>query len=144
MINKLGLTGAIQNLQPTNSKNIPSKSLVYIAGRVTDIILDENHSEFKNNKIDSNNWPADSTSIIQGFPPPVPTDDDYSWLGRALIRPIYSFKNVEKEHLIWARPLDSNVSEYPLINEVVSVVKYLNKYFYTKLNLNNFRNNKKK
>ncbi len=49
---------------------------------------------------------------------------------------------LSKEKLSWAFPMESTgIVEYPLLNEVVIVVKYLDKLFYTrKLNLNGFIN----
>jgi hypothetical protein len=34
--------------------------------------------------------------------------------------------------LNWAGPLDSNITEYPLLNEIVLIVKSLNRYYYTR------------
>jgi hypothetical protein len=62
----------------------------------------------------------------------LPDDVDYSWIGRVLVRTIFTQNKVEKEQLVWAYPLESNISEYPLINEVVIVVKYLDQVFYTR------------
>ena len=94
---------------------------------VLDIILDTNHSYFKKNTLVSQQWPLD----INGKPS-LETDPDYTWIGRALVRLIYSNDSVEKEELVWAIPLESNISEYPLLNEMVGVVSYLGQYYYTR------------
>jgi hypothetical protein len=108
-------------------------------GIVLDIVLDETHEIFNNKqitKIDVDKWPAD----VNGNKP-LDNDVDYSWVGRALVRLVETQKKIEKESLVWAYPLESNISEYPLINELVVVVKYMGQIFYTrKLNLHNFVN----
>lgn len=110
-------------------------------GIVLDIVLDDTHPIFKQNKsfisIDSNRWPADLENK-----PSLPTDVDLTWIGRALVRPTTSQPTTEKDKLTWALPLESNISEYPLINETVVLVKYGDKLFYTrKLNIHNWPNN---
>ena len=101
---------------------------------VLDIILDTSHPFFKSDKykLIPNQWPTD----VNGKPAQ-PTDSDYTWIGRALVRLIYSQHEVEKEDLIWALPLESNISEYPVLNETVGVVCYLGTYYYTR-KLNRF------
>ena len=98
-------------------------------GVVLDIILDKNHPYFKKKpfKVNPNKWPADVSGIT-----PQPTDPDYTWMGRILVRMLYTQRNVEKEDLVWATPLESNISEYPLVNEIVGVVEYLGQYYYTR------------
>jgi hypothetical protein len=103
---------------------------------VLDVVLDETHQIFKDKeltKIDFDRAPSDVIGQK-----PSESDVDYSWVGRALIRLVETQKKVEKEDLVWAYPLESNISEYPLINEVVIAVKYLGQVFYTrKLNFKN-------
>ena len=96
---------------------------------VLDIILDKTHPYFtnKNYKLNPDQWPVD----INGKPPSN-NDLDYTWIGRALVRLVHSQINVEKEDLIWAMPLESNISEYPILNETVGVVFYLGQYYYTR------------
>jgi len=110
---------------------------------VLDVVLDENHEIFKNielTKLDNARWPAD----VNGEKP-LKTDVDYSWIGRVLVRMVESQKKMEKEDLVWAYPLESNISEYPVINEIVIVVKYLGQLYYTrKLNHHNFVNSNEK
>jgi hypothetical protein len=91
MINRLGLVGAIQNLQPTNSKSTSSKNLTYIAGRVTDIILDENHPLFKQ----FGEWDSIGTVFFSLI--------DNTNTGTTKI----------------ARPITPQIKSYPLINELI-------------------------
>lgn len=111
-------------------------------GVVLDIVLDETHTIFSqgnnvHSTIDAERWPADMEGKMA-----LRTDKDLTWIGRALIRPVNSETSTRKENLAWAFPLDGNVSEYPLINELVIVVKYADKWFYTKkINLKNWPHN---
>lgn len=103
---------------------------------VLDIILDKTHKFFSGHTLD----PDRSPPSILGTAP-LKSDPDYTWMGRSLVRLIYSQKRVEKEKLIWALPLESNISEFPLLNEIVGVVNYLGTYYYTrKINLSNYVN----
>lgn len=108
---------------------------------ILDIILDSSHPIFKiksnvQTVIDVDRWPAD----LNGNKPSE-GDVDYTWIGRALVRLRYSSPTTQKDKLTWAYPLESNISEYPLINEMVMVISYNNKYYYTrKLNLKNLPN----
>lgn len=66
---------------------------------------------------------------------------DYSYVGRIVCRPIYSHTRTPVENLPIAIPLETNIREYPLQNEVVIVAKYFGQYFYSrKLNLFNQTN----
>ncbi len=96
---------------------------------VLDIILDKTHPFLlkKPYLLNPDEWPVD----INGKKPDS-TDLDYTWVGRALVRLIYTQLNVQKEDLVWAMPLESNISEYPLLNELVGVVFYLGQYYYTR------------
>ncbi len=106
---------------------------------VLDVILDEKHEIFKNKelvKLDYDRAQAD----VSGNKP-LPDDPDYSWIGRALVRLVETQQKMEKEQLTWATPLDPNISEYPLINEVVAVVQYMGQVYYSKaLNSGNLPN----
>lgn len=110
---------------------------------VLDIILDENHDIFKQKeitKLDYNRTQAD----VSGNKP-LPTDVDYTWIGKALVRLIETQTKLEKEQLTWVSPLESNISEYPLINEVVAVVRYMGQPYYTrKINQLNLINSNEK
>jgi hypothetical protein len=100
---------------------------------VLDVILDENHPEIKDSKLDPTDWPPN----IDGSEP-TGTDKNYSWIGRIRFRFLNSEINVEKEVLNWAFPMENTgIVEYPLMNEIVVVGKYMDQYFYTrKLNTN--------
>lgn len=111
-------------------------------GVVLDIVLDDKHPIFTagnlyHSKIDPETSPPD----LEGKPP-LRSDFDYTWIGRALIRPLVSEKLTNKDQLIWAYPLESNISEYPLIYETVVLVSHNDKLYYTrKLNSRNWTNN---
>ena len=62
MINRVGLTGAVRNLQ-SNPNPSSSKSKTTIFGRVKDIILDENHPRFN----DFGQWNGLGTIIVEIF-----------------------------------------------------------------------------
>lgn len=108
------------------------------AAVVVDIILDENHPYITTNKISI--VPDNHQRDFEGKPAD-PSDIDYSYIGRALVRPLVSGARLEKEDLVWAIPMESNISEYPVINEVVIVGRHLGKFFYSKkLNFFNLPN----
>jgi hypothetical protein len=108
---------------------------------VLDVILDKDHPFFKQpsnlqSNIDVERWPADYKGSKA-----VEKEIDYSWIGRTLVRLQYSSPTTQKEKLVWAYPLESSVTEYPLVNEVVVIMKYGNKYFYTRrVNIRNLPN----
>lgn len=106
---------------------------------VLDVILDKNHKYFQNlpqHTLNPSQWQPD----LNGKPAKS-QDLDYTWIGKALVRLYYSQQMAEKEDLVWATPLESNISEYPLLNEIVGVVSYLGKYYYTrKINMFNLPN----
>jgi hypothetical protein len=124
-------------LQRTGTKNIEFYEIE--PAIVLDIILDKNHPYFQEqpqHTLNSQQWPIDVVGQ-----PVKNKDPDYTWIGRALVRLYYSQQMVEKEDLVWAIPFESNISEYPLLNEVVGVVAYLGRYYYTrKINLFNWPN----
>lgn len=108
---------------------------------VLDIILDKDHKYFtgvgQGTTLDNEKWPAD----LKGNKP-LQGDRDYTWMGKTLVRPLYSMKSVDKEELIWASPLEGNLSEYPLINEIVLVIKISDQFYYSrKVNTLNYINN---
>lgn len=105
---------------------------------VVDVILDENHKIFKNKQaiVDPEEWPITSTGAPHGK-----DDLDYSWIGRVQVRQIITEEGISKDLLNWALPLETNIKEYPLINEMVIVVQYLDTLYYSrKLNAKNFIN----
>lgn len=69
---------------------------------------------------------------------------DYQNIGVVKVRPIYSYVDVPEENLPTAVPLDSNIKSYPLIGEIVIVMFYGNRLYYTqRLNFfNNVNNNR--
>jgi hypothetical protein len=107
-------------------------------GVVLDIVLDITHPIFsKKTSIDVDHWPENVNNKISDK-----NDLDLSWIGRALIRPMVSGKVDNKDELSWAYPLESNVSEYPILNELVVLVKHRGKLFYSKkVNYKNWPNN---
>lgn len=111
-------------------------------GVVLDIVLDESHPLFKavgklQSQIDVDRWPSDLENK-----PALSTDKDLSWIGRILVRPVVSEKLTDKDQLLWAYPMESNVSEYPLINEIVVLESHEGQLYYTrKVNYHNWPNN---
>jgi hypothetical protein len=94
------------------------------AATVVDIILDNEHPDLYDKTVDVDFTPTTS----KGAPP---SGADLSRIGCALVRPVESRKNADRESLIWAYPLDSATTQYPLINEIVSVVNYLGRWYYS-------------
>lgn len=95
---------------------------------VLDIILDEKHPYFSSKKIIAEDTPPDITGGE-----PTSDQNNYSSIGRIKFRFYYSQKGQDKETLFWASPLENTgVTEYPLLNEVVAVVKYLDSFYYTR------------
>lgn len=117
--------------------DIPS-TLQFEPAVVLDIILDDQHPELKEkgHYLDADQWPENYIGQQ-----PSPLDYDYTWIGRVKLRLLYSNKTLPKEGLAWALPLENNISEYPLVNEIVGVVSYLGNLYYTrKINYRNFVN----
>ena len=105
------------------------------AGIVLEVIQDETHRFFKNIdpkvQITTSEWNRN----FQG------QKLDYSWIGRVKFRLVHSNKNTKEDDLSWAIPLDSNISEYPLVHETVIISKYGKNFFYSrKLNTRNWVN----
>lgn len=95
---------------------------------VLDVVLDENDPAIKDSKLDVETWPPN----IDGSEPNS-SEKDYSWIGRIRFRFLNSQINQEKSVLDWAYPLENTgLVEYPLMNEIVIVGKYMGKYFYTR------------
>ena len=92
MINRVGLTGAIRNLQ-SNSTPTSSKIKTTIFGRVKDIVLDENHPRFD----DFGQWNGLGTIIVEVFDKSNP--------------------GIEKV----AKPYSPQSKSLPIINEVVQL-----------------------
>lgn len=100
---------------------------------VLDVVLDENSPVLKDSTLDVESWPPNIDDSEPEF-----TEKDYSWIGRIRFRFLNSQVNEEKTVLNWAFPMENTgIVEYPLMNEIVIVGKYLDRYFYTrKLNAN--------
>lgn len=96
---------------------------------VLDVVMDENHPIYTGSlNLDVESWPPN----INGSEPN-PSEKDYSWIGRIRFRFLNSQINEEKSVLEWAYPLENTgIVEYPLMNEIVIVGKYMDKYFYTR------------
>lgn len=100
---------------------------------VLDVILNEDHPEVQSSNISPEMWPPN----IDGSEPSA-EEKNYGLIGCVKFRFLHSQQNQEKETLAWAFPIEkTGVVEYPLMNEIVIVGKYLGKYFYSKkLNTN--------
>ena len=106
-------------------------------GIVLDIVLDHNHPLFKNEKLGKiiipDDFPLNYKNIRSKS-----DDNNYFAIGTILVRLCYSQQKVEKENLIWAVPMDDSFSTFPLLNEIVHVVKIFDKFYYTnKVNTKN-------
>lgn len=133
-------------------KNSPSNELnrklldtnLFQLANVVDIIIDESHPFFEPN-------PSSISPSVRYLNPtqisphnykqePVnPTDIDYTYIGRIKFRLLTENRQVPTDKLSWAIPLDNTITQYPLINELVLILKIANSYYYTKpLNKYNF------
>jgi hypothetical protein len=122
MINKTGLNNIVKNLNPSPKKIPTPISTGDYIGRVTDIILDENHKLFQ-------------------------SEGGYSSIGTIF------FEYIDKGNnglTFKAKPLNPYIKVFPLINELVSLVKastntnsptYKNEFYYvTTINIWNHPN----
>jgi hypothetical protein len=103
---------------------------------VVDVIRDDEHPIFEKEtsapKVDEKEWPAGYNGK---------EDVDYSWIGRVKARMIYSQAQTPTNELNWIYPLECSVKEYPLVNEMIIISKYMGSYYYTRrLNTRNFIN----
>lgn len=95
---------------------------------VLDVVLDDTHPSFKEGEITPDDWPAN----IDGSKPKS-DEKNYGLVGRIQFRFLNSERGKDKTILNWAYPIENTgVTEYPLMNEVVIVGKYLGKYFYSR------------
>ena len=95
---------------------------------VLDIVLNEDHPMFKSSELEPNDWPPN----IDGSAP-IPGDKDYSVIGTIKFRFLNSEIGKEKEKLAWAYPIENTgITEWPLLNEIVIIGKYMGKYFYSR------------
>lgn len=94
---------------------------------VLDIILDDQHPAFTD-ELDSEDWPPN----IDGSKP-VSGTKDYGQIGSIKFRFLNSERGKDKEQLGWAYPIENTgVTEWPLMNEVVIVGKYMGSYYYSR------------
>lgn len=104
---------------------------------VVDIIIDDNHPFFGKNTNNPNSQPPPNVKYQQ-IPInyenkiPVPSNVDYSYIGRAKVRVLNQEKQTATDKLPWAIPLDNTITQFPLINEQVLVLKINENYYYTK------------
>jgi hypothetical protein len=114
------------------------------AAVVLDVILNEKHPELQKNKTNSDvtehpiQYDGNNHKI---------GDIKYNNVGCIKYRFLNSQKKKDKATLQWAFPLENNISEYPLVNEIVFVYKILLKdnaegfYAYSrKISVRNFIN----
>ena len=128
------------NLSTSNITNISTNSVdanfLKIAV-VVDIILDDNHPFFGKTPTDKTSQPP-PTVRYQQIPVnydnkiPVATDIDFSYIGKAKIRILSEEIKTSYEKLPWAIPMDNTITQYPLLNEQVLVLKIGENYYYTK------------
>jgi hypothetical protein len=112
MINKSGLNNIVKNLTPTSKGNNSKSTKSTFIGRVVDIILDENHKNFK-------------------------TEGGYPSIGTIY----FEYINNGNNGLIFkAKPLNSYLKIFPVINELVSIISsptltnsptYKNEFYYS-------------
>jgi len=109
-------------------------------GLVLDVLLNDSHPKFKNEKMGKMNDPQDRPINYNGEEAKT-TDNSYFVIGSVLVRLCYSQQKKDQSELIWACPLDNSFSTFPLLNEIVHVVKIFDTYYYTnKVNTRNFSN----
>lgn len=104
---------------------------------VLDVIRDENHPIFKDKKkcpkVKEEEWPNGYNDKSHA---------DYSWIGRIKARGVFSQNKAPMAELTWILPLETGLKEFPLVNENVVIVKYINNVYYTRrINSRNFLNN---
>ena len=104
---------------------------------VLDVIRNDDHPIFSDEEqkpvISQDEWPSGYNSEGQ---------IDYSWVGRIKVRMLHSQNKAPLNELSWVLPMDGTIKEYPLVNEIVIVTKYVNNLYYTRrLNSRNFLNN---
>ena len=108
----------------------PETTLFYEfeAAIVVDAIYDEQHPMVSDKTIISDQYPES----LDGSKP-TNKDVDYGWIGRIKFRFITTDVGVDSDELQWADPLEiTGVTEIPLINELVAVVNYMGRFYYTR------------
>jgi len=104
---------------------------------VVDIILDNYHPFFGKTTDNRNSQPPPTIKYQQipiNYDNKIPniSDTDYSYIGRTKIRILSEEKQTAYEKLPWAIPLDNTITQFPLLNEQVLVIKVGETYYYTK------------
>jgi hypothetical protein len=104
---------------------------------VVDIILDDTHPFFGKNVNNQSSQPPPNVKYQQipiNYDNRIPNsnDVDYSYIGKAKIRVLGEEKQTPYEKLPWAIPLDNTITQFPLLNEQVLVLKIADTYYYTK------------
>lgn len=93
---------------------------------VLDVIMDENHPEVKKSNADPADWPKNIDGSTVGG-----NDLDYGTIGKIKFRFLNSERGQPKESLHWAYPIENTgVTEWPLMNEIVIIGRYLGRFFY--------------
>jgi hypothetical protein len=117
----------------------PETTLFYEfeAAIVVDAIYDEKHPMIANKTIIATQYPESLSKDA-----PTNDDIDYGWIGRIKFRFITTDVGVSVDQLQWADPLEiTGVTEIPLVNEMVAVVNYMGRFYYTRrINSNGFIN----
>jgi len=123
-----------RNLDPSNRVgDNPNFQLAV----VVDVILNDEHPYFSKNPDDPSSRPPITVSPQQipvNYNTDVPNsnDIDYSFIGRVKVRILELEKKTPAEKLPWAIPLDNSITQYPLLNEQVLVIKLGSNFYYTK------------
>ena len=128
--------GAFGSGKTGNSAPILSEFFEIEDAIVLDVIYDINHPEIKN--IVAEDWVDNYKNELAN-----PSDKNYTYIGRICFRMLNSQIGIPKEKLSWAKPMHSTgIVEYPLLNEIVTVAKYRNEwYYFRRLNTTGFVNN---
>jgi hypothetical protein len=121
----------------SGSDNLTGENSNFQLAVVVDVILNDQHPFFSKNP-DSLRSKGPITVNPQQIPVnyknevPNSKDIDYSYIGRVKIRILELEKKTPLDKLPWAMPLDNTVTQYPLLNEQVMVLKLAGNYYYTK------------
>lgn len=102
----------LQTDQSLSSQNSSEEFYELETAEVVDVILSEDHEEFLN----------------------------YEDIGKVKFRFVESQRNTPEEQLFYARPVNPNIQQYPVIHEMVVVARFAGLYFYT--DILNYRSSK--
>lgn len=103
---------------------------------VVDIILNYDHPYFnpkENINIAKELKTVNSDQLPIGYNnlPANNNDIDYSFIGRAKVRIIDEENRIDESRLRWAIPLNSCITQYPLLNECVLIIEIGKDLYYT-------------